>query len=95
MCRGCWEQAGSPTIDNYKVKAAAKLIADVYDSDDPRPGGSWHIVFDDYNVEIENIYWVMGHELGDTEAELGRLFLDMTEAERMSAVSLYHNLWRI
>jgi len=49
MCKGCWEEAGSPAIINTKTRAVAKLIDDVYSYSGA--GGNAHIVVDDWNLE--------------------------------------------
>ena len=55
MCRGCWEEYGSPEIKTEATRAAAKLAERVYEFS--CVGGNLHIVLDDWNIEDENIAW--------------------------------------
>lgn len=48
MCINCWKEAGSPSIDNEKVRTAIRLINALYELHSA--GGLGHVVFDDWNV---------------------------------------------
>lgn len=50
MCENCWIEAGSPAIDNAKVRTAVRLINALYELHSA--GGMGHVVFDDWNVEL-------------------------------------------
>lgn len=53
MCCGCWEDEGSPRIDNERVRGVQLLIEAVYDHNGV--GGNLHIVLDDNNIEDGNL----------------------------------------
>lgn len=53
MCENCWAEAGSPRIDNEKVRAVQPLIAAVYKYS--HVGGNLHIVLDDFNVRDRDL----------------------------------------
>ena len=53
MCYGCWEEGGTPQIDNEKVRAAVALVEAVYDHS--CVGGNLHIVLDDWNIEDHSL----------------------------------------
>lgn len=97
MCKGCWEEAGSPTIMNEKVQEAIELARIVYDTNGA--GGGLHIVLDDFNIEDSDIEWCLEEGIRDndntdaeTERDLAQLLLTMTLEERASAI--YHRKQR-
>jgi len=53
MCCECWDEKGSPRIDNERVRAAQALIAAVYEY--KASGGNLHIALDDNNLEDEHL----------------------------------------
>lgn len=67
MCYGCYEEAGSPAIINDKTKAAAALVAEVYEYS--LVGGNAHIVVDDWNLEDDNIRWCLDTALAENVHE--------------------------
>jgi hypothetical protein len=99
MCMECWEKKGSPSIVNEKTKAAAELIAEVYNHHNS--GGYLHIVVDDWNIDYDSIAWcqnyikhpVSYHERTpeQIEAELAcvNALLELTEDEVGSALAIH------
>ena len=98
MCYMCYETAGLPSIVNDKTKAAAMLIARIYDFSDV--GGNAHIVVDDWNLEDGNICWCLDTALAEniSEADAEQLaaeracleaMLSLTADERASAMALH------
>lgn len=59
MCRGCWEEYGSPMFLSDRVCKAAVLIEKVYEQVGGGVGGNLHIVVDDWNLEDDSIKWCM------------------------------------
>lgn len=55
MCINCYIEAGSPKIVNEKVLEAARLIQQLYETENGGAGGYGHIVFDDWNVDDSDI----------------------------------------
>lgn len=51
MCINCWEEQGSPCIINKKTIKGAKLVDELYETEDGGVGGYGHSVFDDWNLE--------------------------------------------
>jgi len=82
-----------------KIIEAAQVIADLYNTDDGGVGGYGHIVFDDDNIEKENILWCIEEaEKGEYSyseetrlASLKALYacLELTEDEVESAITHY------
>lgn len=82
-----------------KIIKTAQVIADLYNTDDGGVGGYGHIVFDDDNIEKENILWCIEEakkgEYGYSEetrlASLKALYacLELTEDEVESAITYY------
>lgn len=98
MCYGCYEEAGSPAIINDKTKAAAVLVAEVYEYS--LVGGNAHIVVDDWNLKDDNILWCLDtalaenvHKADDEQLAAERACLEallaLTQAERASAMALH------
>lgn len=98
MCYGCYLKAGEPAIINDATRAAAALVAKVYEFS--MVGGNAHIVVDDWNLEDHNIRWCLDtalvenfHEASDEQlsAERGCLeaLLALNPAERASAMALH------
>lgn len=104
MCYKCYENAGKPAILNDKVRKAADLIDEIYDSEDGAVGGLAHIVVDDWNVENNNIDYVIEYAKEDginkksdlsEETRLACLnamefFKELTLEERHSAMALHY-----
>lgn len=57
MCYGCYEDAGKPEIVNEKTIKASELIKELYDTEFGGVGRYGHIVFDDWNIDDDNIEW--------------------------------------
>lgn len=55
MCYGCWTEAGKPTLNTPSVRAAAELVAKLYEHPNCASGGNLHIVTDDWNLEDSNL----------------------------------------
>jgi len=82
-----------------KIIKTAQLIADLYNTDNGGVGGYGHIVFDDDNIEKENILWCIKEakkgECSYSEetrlASLKALYacLELTEDEVESAITYY------
>lgn len=103
MCRGCWEEYGSPMILSDRVCIAAELIKKVYKQEGGGVGGNLHCVVDDWNLEDEHIQWCIdktgtqrdfltGEEydliLTTIERECAGALMAMTIQERASALAL-------
>ena len=98
MCYGCYEGAGKPAIVTEKTKAAAALVAKVYEFS--CVGGNAHIVVDDWNLEDDHIRWCLDEALKTNvhEADAEQLaaeracleaLLALTDDERASAMALH------
>lgn len=92
MCRGCFEEYGSPSIFNEKTAEGARLVAALYEVN--CVGGAAHIVTDDWNVEDDNVQWCLDNldkywqsELAEAKAVL-EAFRAMTVDERVSALAI-------
>tara|TARA_R110000744_G_scaffold317269_1_gene423908 strand:- start:1236 stop:1508 length:273 start_codon:yes stop_codon:yes gene_type:complete len=82
-----------------KIIKTAQVIADLYNTDDGGVGGYGHIVFDDDNIEKENILWCIkeakkGEYSCSEETRLASLkalyaCLELTEDEVESAITYY------
>lgn len=102
MCYGCWEEAGCPSIINDKVKKAAKLIKELYETEDGSVGGYGHSVFDDWNVEGNfkfHFDWIKTNEIEGKDCSMCeetrsasfkalKYFKILTVPERYSALAL-------
>lgn len=101
MCYMCYEDYGKPAIVTEKTKAAAALVAKVYEFS--CVGGNAHNVVDDWNLEDDCIRWCLDEALKTNvhEADAKQLaaeracleaLLALTEDERASAMAL-HAQW--
>lgn len=101
MCLGCYIKAGSPVIVTDATKAAASLIAAIYEFS--CVGGNAHIVVDDWNLGDENIDWCLNealktnfHEASIKQLEAERAALTalraLTVSERYSAMALHDKI---
>jgi predicted ThiF/HesA family dinucleotide-utilizing enzyme len=82
-----------------KIIKTAQVIADLYNTDDGGVGGYGHIVFDDDNIEKENILWCIEQaKKGEYDyseetrlASLKALYscLELNEDEVESAITYY------
>ncbi len=102
MCCGCWNEEGSPQIDNDKVRAGLVLVQKVYEYH--AAGGRLHIALDDWNYDDDSLQWLQGYllenepdskEQGIAEDECLRAFIDMTLDERGSVLGLDDGCWRL
>ena len=91
MCRGCWEEYGSPSTDTPLVRYAAETVKDLYGAHPA--GGALHIVVDDYNVEDEHLQMVEDQCLDGLEAACLTALKALSEDERASAIALHGGLW--
>lgn len=103
MCQECWKEKGSPSLTSDKIKAAAELIAGVYEHHGS--GGGLHIVVDDWGLEDSSVQFCEDYienpkyrasrncEVTDERLEAERACLRalkaMTEEERTSSLALY------
>lgn len=63
MCIECWRSAGSPAIINDSTINAARLIGDIYDSDDT--SGNCHVVLSDWNLSDDSIDWTINEAIAE------------------------------
>lgn len=95
MCESCWEEEGSPCVDSPEVRAAAKLVAEVYEF--APSGGNLHIMLDDWNLEDDSVEfcrrWLRDHVEGPGEETCLTAFEAMSEKERYSALALHSGFW--
>ena len=106
MCENCWIEAGSPKIDNERVREAARLANELYEKVSP-VGGPLHIQLDDYNLDCFNgptleeedpyAWGLWEDELDDEQKQLCRrtyqAFKVLTIDERYSALALDDGHW--
>lgn len=96
MCMGCWEKYGSPKIVNRKTLTAKILIGDVYYHH--LAGGGLHVLLDDWNLDCLTRYSceddVQEPERVRAEERCLKSFIEMTEAERASALAMYRGYFR-
>lgn len=96
MCWGCYEEYGSPDIENEKTRLCQELILDVYEFS--CVGGNLHVVLDDWNLEDSHIKWCLNewipkkhnedsYEQIKAEIECGLQLLKMSLAERASTLA--------
>lgn len=95
MCRSCYEEAGSPWVDNERVREAARLAARVYEFD--CVGGNLHCMLDDDNIDDEFVAQpFMQHIKESTPEQLKAeraclaAYQALSEAERWSAQAILH-----
>lgn len=102
MCRACWEDEGSPAIQNENTRRLCCLIDEVL-AVFPN-GGPLHAVLDDMNVGDSHIRYAMRYidsaHKGENEWSLysdhlglarrtAERLLECSYEERMSAIALY------
>lgn len=100
MCRTCWEQRGSPQLDNQLVRDITCVIERLYEV--ASTGGNLHIIFDDWNlsdvdiVQCEKFVRIQG---ADTLAQkiyeraCISFLKEMSVEERGSALALFEGFW--
>lgn len=99
MCQACWMQAGAPTIDTPAVRAAAVLIAKVYEFS--TVGGGLHVIVDDFNIEDSSILAGRFEREEDSAEKIAAetacldALAKMTVQERASALALHDHYWHI
>lgn len=99
MCRACYEEAGSPVVDNAAVRRAAKLIGDLYEV--APTGGRAHIVVDDWNLESTHVEYCLaqidhGASLDDSASLAARdclLALQSLSVEERATALAMHEGW--
>ena len=97
MCEDCWKEAGSPQIDNQKVRTAVEALQ--------AADGDLGPLVDDYNVENQHIeadiqtlhgwidqVWTEGHCLKIIHAM--NCFLELSIPERYSALAWVDEFWQ-
>lgn len=99
MCINCWTESEYKTVINDRVKEAARLIEELYLTENGSVGGYGHVVFDDWNLDCaasclddaeKAIY--KEHLCEETrQASIAALkaFQALSEDERASALALY------
>jgi hypothetical protein len=98
MCRGCWENYGSPAIVNARTVAAADKVARIYEFS--MVGGDAHVVVDDWNLSDETVQWCLTegmamnvHEHTPEQKAIVREALEALAAlpldERASAMAIF------
>ena len=97
----CWEDYGSPKIENASVHNAANLIAEVYKY--TSTGGNLHIQIDDWNIEdeywekyenwLEGIGYTDIHEQVNAEKACFDAMKILSLEERASALALHDGFW--
>lgn len=89
MCENCYEEYGSPRIENDRVYAAAAIIASVFDEPGSGCGGGLHIVIDDWNLEDRSIEWCQTNGLkSNVEKLCAATLLALSLDERASALAI-------
>lgn len=97
MCHGCWSgEYGEAQIDTPEVRAAAVLVARVYEFSGV--GGGVHCVVEDWNIEDEFLDGRYSRpddppEQVLIENELLAALRTMTLAERASVLALHDEFW--
>lgn len=95
MCEGCYERYEHPAIVSERTRAAAVLIARVFELHGT--GGNLHVEIDDWNLDdeffVEFKPWMVKEDMrqGQAEAEMA-CFLALKEMsldERVSAMALH------
>lgn len=109
MCELCWEENGSPKIDNARVRFVSELIASLYESH--VSGGHAHVIVDDFNVSNDTIVWAFNNIMEQAEkfnpadeeynpVEVVRssfvicAMLFLAREERASALALHDGYWK-
>lgn len=109
MCKGCWQEYGSPQIDNDKVREVARLVRVLYRDLDQTTGGMLHVQLDDFNIEdhfwthddenpqerVFAPYLITLHERQPFEVEwlIVEQMAALSEIERASALALADGYW--
>lgn len=97
MCMACWEEYGSPRIDNARVREAVRAIREVYGFS--CVGGNLHCQLDDWNLEDDFFgEFIVDHEdASEAQLEAERRCFDlmkpMSLRERASALALEDGFW--
>lgn len=101
MCEKCWVENGCYSLINVKVKKAAELISELYQTENGGAGGYGHIVFDDWNVNdvdwcldfckerIDRIGSDYDEETMQASIKALKYFKKLTIEERYSALALH------
>lgn len=109
MCESCWEENGSPKIDNARVRFVSDLIKSLYESH--ASGGHAHVIVDDFNVSDDTIVWSFNdimdqaEKLDPSDMECNPVeivksafvicaMLFLTREERASALALHDGYWK-
>lgn len=105
MCINCWRKNGAAKIVNEKTIEAARLIDEVYETENGGAGGYAHIVVDDWNVENSNIDFCINECKSDrfdyseedrtTTLECLNYLKTLTEEEKYSALAIQSRFIKI
>lgn len=95
MCLNCYERFGEPKIVSEKTKAAAQLIAKVFEIHGT--GGNLHCQIDDWNLEDEFFdelveYTPTSDEQRSAERACFNALKAMTLEERASALAIHDGM---
>lgn len=97
MCKLCYERAGSPLINNQKVRDLVEQIELLYDCENCGAGGPCHIVTDDWNVDDESIDFCIKYTIEtdfyeddakDAAFKTLEMMKELTYEERISALAI-------
>lgn len=97
MCLNCYEEHGSPAIDNERVRATSQAIGKVYEFS--AVGGNLHIAIDDWNIEDDDLDFCANSIATNTvhRADVAQLAAEraclellrgLTKEERVSALAM-------
>ena len=93
MCENCWSEYGAPALINERTRAAAAMIARVYEFNDV--GGNLHSIVDDWNLDDDDfaedempVYHDAGPEQLEAERAAWGMLKGMSLPERPSALAL-------
>lgn len=98
MCSDCYKEFGSPKIITDKTIHAAELVNQLYDCKGCSVGGYGHIVFDDWNLEDNNILFCLrnAEHISDDgrlkSIEALKLFKSLSIEERYSAMAISNGI---
>jgi len=99
MCKGCYENYGSPEIFNSEIFAVSVLIDVLYKFDGGESGGNLHIQLDDWN--LDDCHFEAFEEWSEygtiDQPVLERRIFDMMKKmsvrDRASALGLQEGFW--
>ena len=98
MCCGCFDESGIEYFESEKTLRASAMVTELYKMEWGGAGNVGHIVFDDMNVEDENIDYCLSIPFDEKEPydrketydycrEVLIFFRELTEQERYCALA--------